>query len=105
MADKTTQDIIKGLDHSIRPQDDLFRHVNGPWLQKAQIPADQAQTGGFMDLYLASEANIRKIINDVVVHVASADTNLVSDEERKIAGLFSSFMDEDRINGLGASRY
>ncbi|MEW6881852.1 M13 family metallopeptidase [Trueperella pyogenes] len=103
MADKTTQDIIKGLDHSIRPQDDLFRHVNGPWLQKAQIPADQAQTGGFMDLYLASEANVRKIINDVVVHVASADTNLVSDEERKIAGLFSSFMDEDRINGLGAS--
>ena len=26
------------FDRTVRPQDDLFRYVNGPWLREAQIP-------------------------------------------------------------------
>jgi hypothetical protein len=29
-----------GFDKAVRPQDDLFRHVNGAWLTKTEIPAD-----------------------------------------------------------------
>ena len=29
------------FDKSVRPQDDLFRYVNGGWLAKTEIPADR----------------------------------------------------------------
>ncbi|MDK8602754.1 M13-type metalloendopeptidase [Trueperella bernardiae] len=98
--DNTTKNIIDGLDHAVRPQDDLFRFVNGTWLASAEIPADQSQTGGFMDLHLEAEANVREIIQDAVAH---AEAGEAGDEERKVAVLYDSFMDEGRINGLGAS--
>ena len=31
---------IDELDPSVRPQDDLYRHVNGRWLERTEIPAD-----------------------------------------------------------------
>ena len=35
---------IDELDPGIRPQDDLFRHVNGRWLARTEIPADVRAT-------------------------------------------------------------
>ena len=35
------------LDSAIRPQDDLFRHVNGRWIARTEIPADKARYGSF----------------------------------------------------------
>ena len=34
-------------DTSVRPQDDLFRFVNGQWLATAEIPADRPSSGAF----------------------------------------------------------
>ena len=50
------------IDPSVRPQDDLFRHVNGKWLESAQIPEDRARDGEFMRLNDEAEANVRAII-------------------------------------------
>ena len=33
------------LDAGIRPQDDLFRHVNGKWTTRTDIPSDKARWG------------------------------------------------------------
>ena len=38
----TLDDAREGMDPDIRPQDDLFGHVNGRWLQTAEIPADKS---------------------------------------------------------------
>ena len=38
---------LEELDPSIRPQDDLFRHVNGKWIERTEIPADKARYGSF----------------------------------------------------------
>lgn len=38
------------VDDSIRPQDDLFGHVNGRWLAEYEIPADRATDGAFRQL-------------------------------------------------------
>ena len=35
------------MDPAVRPQDDLFRHVNGAWLARTEIPADRASWGAF----------------------------------------------------------
>ena len=38
--------ILDELDAGIRPQDDLVRHVNGKWVSRTEIPADQASADG-----------------------------------------------------------
>ena len=35
---------LKCMDKNIRPQDDLFRFVNGSWLATAVIPADNPRS-------------------------------------------------------------
>jgi predicted metalloendopeptidase len=39
--------LISELDSSVRPQDDLFRHVNGKWIARTEIPSDKARYGSF----------------------------------------------------------
>jgi hypothetical protein len=43
--------IPASFDRAVRPQDDLFRHVNGSWLAKTEIPADKASYGAFDILF------------------------------------------------------
>lgn len=77
------------LDGSIRPQDDLFRHVNGRWLASAEIPADKPGTGAFVELRDDSEKAIHEILTDPSL----AGT--------KPSVMFASFMDEQRADSLG----
>ncbi len=99
--DNTTREIIQGINNDVRPQDDLFRHVNGKWLDEAVIPADQSNTGGFMDLHLQAERDVRDILEDVSAKVAEDPEAFDGTEELKIANLYRSFMNESRVNGLG----
>ncbi len=84
------------LDPAVRPQDDLFRHVNGRWLDRTEIPADKARHGSFTLLAEAAEEAVRAIITEA--QQAEPGT-----EQRKFGDLFTSFMDEARIEALGSS--
>lgn len=84
------------LDPSIRPQDDLYRHVNAAWLARTPIPADKARYGSFM--VLAEEAE--KAVRDIIVEAQAAEPGTL---ERKVGDLYASFMDEERIEALGAA--
>ncbi|WP_029068729.1 M13 family metallopeptidase [Jonesia quinghaiensis] len=83
---------------SVRPQDDLFRHVNGTWLDEYVIPDDRASDGAFRALHDQAEANVKEII----LELAAKPTEELSGVESQIGGLYASFMDTDRINELGA---
>ena len=83
------------LDPGIRPQDDLFRHVNGRWLDQTEIPADRARYGTFLVLAEAAEKAVREIVEES----ASAPEGT---EERKFGDLYASFMDAGRAERLGA---
>ena len=89
------------FDPSIRPHDDLFRHVNGPWLESAVIPADRATAGAFLELHDVAEAKIRAIVE--AAWTGSADLGPDDEDQRKIGDLYASFMDDDRIEELGAT--
>src|SRR5258705_13768108 len=39
------------FDRSVRPQDDLFRFVNGGWLKRTPIPSDPPRGGTFDELH------------------------------------------------------
>jgi len=85
---------IDELDPAIRPQDDLFRHVNGRWLARTEIPADRARESTFR--LLAEEAE--KAVREIVEAAASAPEG---SEERKLGDVYASFMDADRVERLG----
>jgi len=83
------------LEPNIRPQDDLFRHVNERWLERTEIPADKARYGSFHVLADEAEAAVRVIIEE-------AQDAAEGTQERKFGDLFTSFMNTERIEELGA---
>ncbi len=96
----SVEELREFTDETIRPQDDLFGHVNGRWLETAEIPADLPMTGGFIDLRQQAEADVGDILRDA--SDAAADGSAARGTNRqKIGDLFASFMDDDRIEALG----
>src|SRR5262245_16275151 len=94
-ADRVTAD-------DIRPQDDLFGHVNGQWLETAEIPPDLSRTGGFVDLMLESEADVGAILGEASEASANGTATMGSDVQ-KIGDLYASFLDDARIEALGVT--
>ncbi|MDL9979454.1 M13 family metallopeptidase [Microbacterium sp. ASV49] len=84
------------LSAEIRPQDDLYRHVNGNWIERTAIPEDKARWGSFHLIAEQAEKDVRAIIEES--QTAEAGT-----EARKIGDLYASFMDTARVAELGAS--
>lgn len=91
---------VNHRDNNVRAQDDLYRHANGAWLSTAQIPADQGSYGSFMALRDDSEAAVKAIIEDAQAN-SKADDGSVDERKKRIANLYSSFMDEERIEANG----
>lgn len=88
---------LANIDSGIRPQDDLFRHVNGGWLRSTPIPDDRAREGSFSQLADAAELAVRHIVEDAA---AAGD----ADGDRfRIGALFGDFMDTGRLESAGAA--
>ncbi|MCA9050589.1 MAG: M13 family metallopeptidase, partial [Planctomycetaceae bacterium] len=83
-----------GFDRTVRPQDDLYQHVNGRWLMSTQIPADKSNYGSFTALDDAARENIREIIE-------AAAENPVDDNSRKVGDFYRSYMNEDLAEQRG----
>ncbi len=98
---------ISELDPSVRPQDDLYRHVNGRWLASHEIPGDRAADGAFRALHDQAERDVRAIIEELGARAGapaeSADTTVPADDliAAQIGGLYTSFLEEARVEALG----
>lgn len=86
------------LDPSVRPQDDLYRHVNGRWIDRTEIPADKARFGAFAVLAEDADTAVREIITGLAAPAPGAPAE---SEAEKIAALYASFMDTERADALG----
>ena len=53
-----------GSAPAIRPQDDLFGHVNGPWLATTEFPPDKVMYGTTIELADKVDADLRAIIEE-----------------------------------------
>ncbi|MFN3512777.1 MAG: M13 family metallopeptidase [Phenylobacterium sp.] len=78
---------LDGRDAAVSPAHDFFEYANGTYLKNLEIPADRSRFGAFDALSELSQARMRA--------VAEADTGKVGD-------LYASFMDEARVDALGA---
>ena len=87
---------LNHIDSSVRPQDDLFRFMNGKWLKESVIPDDRASDGAFYWLYEQAEKQVKQIILDQAASNAASGSNA-----QKIGDLYNSFMAEEKIEQLG----
>ena len=76
-------------DTSVKPGDDFDRYANGGWFARTEIPADQASAGVDYDVYNLTQRQLGKLVTS-----ASATS--------QVGGLYQSFMDEKRVDALGA---
>ncbi len=86
-----------GYDRKVRPQDDLFRFVNGEWLRTTEIPPDRSNYGAFTALDDKAQADLRALIDEAA---ASANRPKGSDAQ-KVGDFYGSFMDTARADQLG----
>ena len=80
----------------LHPGDDLYLHMNGRWLESSTIPEDKARYGAFTLLAEEAEKAVREIIE-------AADSAQPGTAEAKVRDLYASFMDEARIEAVGAA--
>ncbi len=71
------------------PAQDLFRYVNGPWIDMYRLPDDRSRYGSFDKLAEDAENQIREILEDDDCPA------------KKSHALYASFLDVDAINASG----
>lgn len=76
-------------DTSVKPGDDFDKYANGGWFARTEIPSDQASAGVDYDVYNLTQRQLRAL-------VAGAPAT------SQVGGLYQSFMDEARVEALGA---
>ena len=86
---------LAGRDTAVKPGDDFNEYANGTYLRTTEIPADKARFGPFDVLYENAQAQLRDIIETSAASPDNANA-------QKVGALYASFMNETRIEQLGA---
>ena len=81
------------MDKTVRPQDDLFQYANGTWLKNVPIPPDRSSYG--VDSMMTEHSLLQQ--RDLI-EAAQISTD---PEARKVSDLYSSYMNEARVERLG----
>ena len=87
---------LSGMDRKVAPGDNFVRYATGTYLDTLTIPSDRTSWGSFNALAELSNARTQAIIDR-----ASA-TKGATGEAQQIGALYNSFMDEARLDALGA---
>ena len=107
-AAETAPPVLAGVletatsDSSIRPQDDLFRFVNGGWLATAEIPADRPSSGAFTVLRDEAEAACRQIVEELAEDFSTESSEVLRTNRGRVGALYAAFMDQKHLEKLGA---
>lgn len=89
---------MSNLNTSVRPQDDFYQYVNGTWLTRTVIPSDKGSYGAFNILQDRTLEQLRAIVDAL-----ASQGDLKDADERKIADLYGSFLDEKALQGRGTA--
>jgi putative endopeptidase len=89
---------LAGRDKATKPGDDFFRYANGAWLDRAKIPSDKPA----WTLRLIMTQTIEQRLHGIMEQAAAKATHEPKDIEGKVGAFYKAFMDEARIESLGA---
>ncbi|WP_339928626.1 M13-type metalloendopeptidase [uncultured Brevundimonas sp.] len=85
------------MDTTTRPGNDFDRYASGTWKDETTIPADRASWSVWNVLYDEAQEQLKAIIEN---SAANPDS---SPEAQRIGNFYASYMDEARVNALGAA--
>jgi putative endopeptidase len=88
---------LDGFDRTVKPQDDLFRFVNGKWLATTEIPPDKSNYGSFGILDDLAKEEVRQLI----VETSRQTNRAPGSDAQKVGDFYLSFMDTARVESLG----
>lgn len=88
---------LNRFDRTARPQDDLYRFVNGGWLDQFKLPPEKSRYGVFNDLHERAREQLKSIILELS---QQADA---SAEAAQIRDTYQAFMDQEAIKLAGHS--
>lgn len=89
---------LTAIDKNVRVQDDLFRHVNGAWLNSTEIPADKSGYGVVNIMYDETQQNLKKLIQEAAASKADMGSNT-----QKLGDMYNSYMNIELANQKGLS--
>src|SRR5262249_19984918 len=89
---------LAGMDTATKPGDDFFRYANGTWLDKTQIPPDKPA----YSLRLAMTDLTEQRLHEMMESFGPKPNGNPSTLEEKVGTFYRSFMDEERVEQLGA---
>lgn len=89
---------IAGADRAMKPGNDFFRFANGTWIDKTQIPSDKPGYSLRLAMTDITEKRLHEMMEDLGAKTDADPSTL----EAKVGGFYHSFMDEPRIEELGA---
>ncbi len=87
----------KGIDQSVRAQDDFFAYSQGNWLKSVAIPDDRASWGAFN---VASEA-VEQQLKAIIEEAEKVPNKVAGSDAQKVGDLYASFMDMQKRDALG----
>jgi predicted metalloendopeptidase len=87
---------VKSFDPAVRPQDDFYAHINGPWARSIQIPASKSRWGTYDELREVAAGQVRAILDDVLKNPGAPGS-----DTHKIADLYTTFIDQAARNERG----
>lgn len=85
------------LDEAVRPQDDLWAHVNGKWIASAEIPADRTRWGGYATLRKETDEQVKVLL----LELAEQDDLEAGSEAQKVRDFYRSVLNTDLIEQMG----
>jgi len=87
---------LQYVDSAVRPQDDVYQHLNGQWLRDYQLPADKGAVGSFTAIQDRTEEQLRSIVDGLDQTAGNDDA-----DAKKLADLYASYMNEAQLETLG----
>ena len=87
---------VPGIDQSIKPGDNFFRHVNGKWYDTVKIANDQSGVGSYSFLNIPQKKLLQNILDSV-----SATRNTAGSVEQKVGDFYASGMNMATIDKRG----
>jgi putative endopeptidase len=87
---------VENMDRSADPREDFAKFAYGKWLERNPIPSDKSRWGGFDELAQYNWGALRQILE--------SDSKALKQDESpaaKVAGLYQSAMNTNKINALG----
>jgi endothelin-converting enzyme/putative endopeptidase len=89
---------VADIDRTVKPGDNFYEYAIGRWMKSAQIPPDRGSVGILQTTF----DNGNKRMADLIEELSKSNAPAGS-EQRKIADLFKSFMDEAAIESRGTA--